>query len=378
MWAAFKAIRRLESYATLIAMLLVSIASAVPQPDVELVKDIAAIPRSLPPFTLPALGAFPDLVFGAIAVALVALAQAAGIGAAVANPDGLRPDASTDFRAQGYANIAGGFFSALPTGGSLSRTGVGTSAGARTRWAGIFAGLWLAVIVLAVGPVAGQIPMAVIGGLLLVIGGELIIGRIGDIVLVIRTSWLSSTAMLVTFLSTTQLPLQQAIFIGAGLSILMYAVEASRRGRVVELTADGSGGWVLGEPPPVIPSNRTTVLHYIGGGFFAEVNRLEEEWPDARGAVDAAVVLSLRGSAGIPSATFLKAFEQASARLREHNVRLILCGVPPSLRDVLEKSGTLDMLGKENVVVETPVLMDSLNTAYRLAERTRAKGDDIP
>ncbi|MGW5237736.1 SulP family inorganic anion transporter [Monashia sp. NPDC004114] len=57
-----------------------------------------------------------SLVFGAIAIALVALAHAAGIAAAVANPDGSRPDASTDFRAQGLANIAGGLFSALPTG----------------------------------------------------------------------------------------------------------------------------------------------------------------------------------------------------------------------------------------------------------------------
>jgi SulP family sulfate permease len=65
------------------------------------------------------------------------------------------------------------------------------------------------------------------------------------------------------------------------------------------------------------------------GGFFAEVNRLQEEWPDARGASDAAVVLSLRGSAGIPSATFLKAFEQAAVQLREQNVRLVSCGVPP-------------------------------------------------
>lgn len=372
-WAVFKFIRQFESYATLIALIVVSAGSAMFGVDVELVKDIAKMPRSLPPFSVPDVSALPHLLTGAVAIALVALAQAAGIGTTVPNPDGTRTDASADFRAQGAANIAGGFFSALPTGGSLSRTGVGTSAGARTRWSGIFAGLWLAVIVLLVGPLAGHIPMAVIGGLLLVIGGELIVGRVDDIVLVLRTSRLSSLAMIVTFAATTQLPLQQAIFLGAGLSIVLYAVEESRRGRIVELTPDGDGGWNIGDAPPAIPSDRTTVLHYIGGGFFAEVNRLEEDWPDTTDTTDAAVVLSLRGSSGIPSATFLKAYEQAHARLHERNIDLVLCGVTPSLNEALAKSGVLAKLGKDKVFPTSPRLLESLTEAYEMAERLRTR-----
>lgn len=375
-WAIFRAFRSLRAYATLIALLVVSVGSAVLRPDVELVEDIASVPRSLPPFSVPDLAAVPDLAFGAIAIALVALAQAAGIGAAVANPDGSRPDASVDFRAQGLANIAGGLTSALPTGGSLSRTGVATSAGAQTRWSGIFAGVWLAVIVLAVGPVAGQIPMAVIGGLLLVIGGELLAGRYRDIVLVLRTSWLSSTAMVVTFLATTQLPLQQAIFIGAGLSILLYAAAAADRGQLVELVPAGDDSWRMAEAPAALESGRTTVLHYVGGGFFAEVNRLEEEWPDVSRTSNAAVVFSLRGWSGIPSATFLKALERTSLRLRDRGVYLVLCGVTPRARDLLERTGALDVIGRDAVVVETGVLLESVTLAYVVAERHRTAGRD--
>ena len=49
---------------------------------------------------------------------------------------------------------------------------VAVSAGAQTRWAGIFAGIWLALLVLLAGSVAELIPMPVIGGLILVIGAE--------------------------------------------------------------------------------------------------------------------------------------------------------------------------------------------------------------
>ncbi|MEV7111005.1 SulP family inorganic anion transporter [Streptomyces anulatus] len=72
-------------------------------------------------------------------VALVALAQAAGIAPSMPNPDGTRSDVNGDFRSQGYANLVGGLFQALPSGGSMSRTGVAVSAGARTRQARLVA-----------------------------------------------------------------------------------------------------------------------------------------------------------------------------------------------------------------------------------------------
>jgi SulP family sulfate permease len=158
-WAVGHAIKRLESLATLIALVAVTVAVTLLGVAVEKVGDIATIPSGLPTLVLPDLSVAPHLVAGAVAVSLVALAQAAGISAAVPNPDGSRADTSRDFLAQGLANLSGGFFQALPVGGSLSRTGVATSAGARTRWAAIFAGAWLALIVVLFGSAAEVIPM---------------------------------------------------------------------------------------------------------------------------------------------------------------------------------------------------------------------------
>ncbi|MFC7876887.1 SulP family inorganic anion transporter [Isoptericola sp. NPDC057391] len=376
-WAALSLVPRLRKTATLVALVVVTVVVALLGTDVERVSDIAAIPRSLPPFTLPDLGAMPELVSGGLAIALIALAQAAGIGAAVPNPDGSRTNVSKDFTAQGMANVAGGFFGALPTGGSLSRTGVATSGGAQTRWAGIFAGVWLVVLVLLLGPLAGEIPMAVIGGLLLVIGGELIVGRWADIVLVFRTSWLSAAALVVTFLATTQLPLQQAIFLGAGLSIVLFAVQAAQRGRLIQLVPTDGGDFRVDDAPTTLPSGRTTVLHYVGTGFFAEVNRLEEEWPHTADAHDAALVISLRGSAGIPSTTFLKSLDRLLDRWHEHGVEVVVCGVPEDLARRFAAGGVSTRL-QGAVVPQTDVLLGSVREAYDLAERRRARRAQSP
>jgi MFS superfamily sulfate permease-like transporter len=51
----------------------------------------------------------------------------------------------------------------MSTGGSLSRTGVSVGAGATGRLGGVFAGLWLGLIVLLFGSYAEKVPLAVIG-----------------------------------------------------------------------------------------------------------------------------------------------------------------------------------------------------------------------
>ena len=80
--------------------------------------------------------------------------------------------------------------------------------------------------------------MPVIGGLILVIGLELVAGRLPDIKLVLRVAPISAVAMLITFAATTELPLHTAILIGVITSLVLYCVKASQ-----------SAGWsVLSRP----------------------------------------------------------------------------------------------------------------------------------
>lgn len=368
-WAVFHFIKPLESFATLLALVVVTAVVAVAHIDVETVGDIASIANALPPVTVPNFAAMPELIVGGVAVALVALAQAAGISAAVPNPDGSRTNMNGDFLAQGAANVAGGMFGALPAGGSLSRTGVATSAGAQTRWAGIFAGLWLAVLVLVAGSAAEIIPMPVIGGLILVIGAELVVGRLPDIKLVLRVAPLSAVAMLVTFAATTQLPLHTAILIGVITSLVLYCAKAAESAQLMALTPDPDGGWQQAPVPEQCASNDVTVLHYAGVGLFAEVARIDETWPRAAGTTNAVVVLSLRSLPDVPSSVTIKALRRWAGQLTANNGRLIIAGVNPGTAEVLLRGGLDDLLGADGVVPASDRIFGALDTAV---ERGRA------
>ncbi|WP_406059800.1 SulP family inorganic anion transporter [Streptomyces sp. NBC_01077] len=367
-WAATRLVKRLEPVALLVAMVLASVAVAVLGTDVELVRDIAHIPASLPGFSAPDLSVVPELLGGSVAVALVALAQAASIGPSVPNPDGSRSSVNGDFAAQGLANLAGGLFQSLPSGGSLSRTGVAVSAGARTRWAGIFSGVLLALIVLVCALLAERIPMPVIGGLILVVGGELIWGKRHDILLVLRTSRLSSAAMILTFLATTQLPLQQAIVLGAVLSLLLFCVQAARQSRLVALWRAPDGRWHTAEPPERLTPGEVTVLDYAGTSFFAELPRIESRLPRPDTAGPAVLVLVVRTLPDVPSSAVLKLLDRYAASLAAHGGRLVLCGVQPPLVGLLERSGLAARLGDGGIVPARPELFAPLEEAVAEAE----------
>lgn len=364
-WACARAVRRLESVALLIAMVLVSVVVAILGTNVELVRGIAHIPAALPSFSAPTWSAMPHLVGGALSVALVALAQAAGVAPSLPNPDGSRSSVNGDFASQGLANLGGGLFQALPSGGSLSRTGVAAGAGAKTRWTGVISGVFLALIVLVAGKLAEQIPMPVIGGLILVIGGELIWGKRSDIALVRRTSLLSTAAMLVTFAATTQLPLQQAIVLGAVLSLLLYCVQAARQSRLVALERDADGTWATteGPLPTVLPPGRVTVLSYEGTNFFAELPRLEAHLPRVDGARDAVLVLVMRTAPDVPSSAILKLLRRYASTLHAQGGRLVLAGVQPPLAALLQRTGISAQLGEGGVIPAEPALLAPLDRA---------------
>jgi len=373
-----KRIRPLEKYAAIIVLFAATLIVNVFNIQTALVGSIATIPDGLPHFMLPNFSLMPQLALGSVSVALVALAQGAGISTAVPNPDGSRSSQSRDFLGEGLGNLAGSFFQSMGTGGSLSRTGISVGAGANSRWGGVFAGLWLGLILLLFGSSAEKVPLAVIGGMLVVIGIELIVARVPSARLVIRTgAWGPITAMGLTFFSALFIPLQYTIFLGALLSLLLYVGASSRKFQLREAARLEDGGWEMRDAPQALASKQATVLVVQGLDFFAEVPALDDQMPPARGVSGAVVVLVLRDTRQITS-TAIKWLERYAQSLREGGNVLLLADVNPQVLDTLRKSGALDMLGAGNVFPATPRVLASENTAWEAAQnwlKTHAKSE---
>jgi SulP family sulfate permease len=331
-------------------------------PSVELVGKVAKIPSGLPSMVLPDPAMMPKLALGSLSVALVALTQGAGIATAVPNPDGSRASQSRDFIGQGLGNLFGCFFQSLGTGGSLSRTGICVGAGAKTRWAGVFSGVWLILIILLFGSLAESVPLSIIAGILAVVAVELIVARVPDARLVWRTSKGSAVTGLLTFVSALFIPLQYTVFLGAGLSMILYIYASARHVRLIRLVRNEAGHYEEGDAPETYPSGKVTVLRFDHLQFFAEVPLLDSMLPDNRGVKNAVVILTLRYIETLPSTT-LKWLARYAKELRENGNLLLVAGVVPHVFDLLERTEILNELGKENVFPAHRVVSESIEAA---------------
>jgi len=372
-----KRIRPLEKFAAIIVLVVATIIVNVFHIQTALVSSIATIPNGLPHFMLPNFSLIPQLALGSISVALVALAQGAGISTAVPNPDGSKSSQSRDFLGEGLGNLAGSFFQSMGTGGSLSRTGISVGAGANSRWGGVFAGLWLAGILLLFGSYAEKVPLAVIGGMLVVIGIELILARVPSARLVLGTGeWSSILALAITFFSALFIPLQDTIFLGALLSLLLYVGASSRKFRLQNAVRLADGGWEIRDTPKELKSNQATVLVVQGLDFFAEVPALEDQMPSIRGTSNAVVILILRDMRTITS-TAIKWVERYAQDLKTQGSLLMLADVNPGVLEVLKKSGALNVIESGNVFPATARVLAAENTAWDAAQEWLKKNASV-
>lgn len=145
--------------------------------------DIArvAVPESIAAaFALPGPGYFaplaaPAIIVSAVAIAFIASAETLLSAAAVDRMhDGVRTEYNKELRAQGIGNLLCGAVGALPMTGVIVRSSANVQAGAKTRASTVMHGIWILGFVALLPFILREIPMAALGGVLVVTGWRLV------------------------------------------------------------------------------------------------------------------------------------------------------------------------------------------------------------
>lgn len=117
----------------------------------------------------------PAILVSAAAVAFIASAETLLSAAAVDRMhDGVRTQYDKELRAQGIGNLLCGVFGALPMTGVIVRSSANVQAGARTRLSTILHGVWILGFVALLPWLLREVPMAALGGILVVTGWRLV------------------------------------------------------------------------------------------------------------------------------------------------------------------------------------------------------------
>jgi SulP family sulfate permease len=330
--------------------------------SVQRVSDVGTIPSGLPLPSLPNLSVLsPGVITGALAVAAIVLVQGAGVANAAPNLDGSRSNSDTDVAAQGMGNVASGLFGGQPVGGSVGQTALNVSAGARSRWGGIWSGLWMLVILVALSRLVGLVAMPTLAAILIYAAvGSL---KPAEIMTVLRTGRTSLIALVSTFAATLFLPVAAAVGVGVTLSLILQLNQETIDLKVVRLIPGRLGGYTEAEVPKTLSDDDVVVLDVYGSLFYAGAHTLQLRLPDPGTAVHAAVILRLRGRTTL-GATFLVVIGAYAQRLESTGGRLYLSGLDESVATKWEGNHLPERIGSVKLYRATPQIGESTHAAF--------------
>jgi sulfate permease, SulP family len=333
--------------------------------SVATVADGGALPTGVPLPTIPDLGALNlSVLGGAASVAVIVLVQGAGVAEAVPNLDGTRTVASRDFTAQGVANVASGLFGGQPVGGSVGQTALNVTAGARSRWASIWSGLWMLAILLAFSQIVGQVLLPTLAAVLVYAGWGTV--RPSDIGSIIRAGRIPAIALIATFIAVLVLPVATAVGVGVTASLLLQLNQESLDLRVVRLVPEGERRFREEPAPKTLVDENVLVLDVYGSMFYAGAKTLQHQLPDPLGAEAPVVILRIRGRTTL-GATFLSVIGDYSHRLDAVQGSLFLTGVDPE-RVARWSSGSVpEALGGVRIFEATPEVGAATSSALAAA-----------
>jgi sulfate permease, SulP family len=315
--------------------------------DIAQVGDIAEIPRTLPLITAPQLADIPVLLLPAISLAFVGLVQGAAVSAGFPNEAGSTPDVSQDFVGQGGGNLAAGLFQGMPVGGSMSASSLTATAGARSRAAMFYAAGVMAIVILLFSSVIELVAMPALAGLLIVVGVGTV--RPERILSVARTGAFPLTVMSITFALTMLIPLQYAVLVGVGISVILYVGRQSSRLVTRQLVVHDNGDVEEVDPVREVPADQVVVLQPYGAVFFATAPTLLEQLPTVTpDSTNSWVILRIRG-ADEAGASLIDVLRRYASELDAVGSRLVIVTDNDQVIRQLRVTGITDIIGDDGV-----------------------------
>ena len=241
---------------------------------------VGEIPAQLPPLSTPefSLTTIKMLAPEAFAIALLGLIEAVSISRAVATKSNQKINADQEFIGQGLSNIVGSFFSSYAGSGSFTRTGVNYSAGAKTPISAIFAAIFLMIIVLLIAPLTAYLPIAAMGGVILLVAYKLI--DFHHIYEILSFSKTETSILLTTFFATLFLELEFAIYIGVLLSLVLFLKKTSTP-RIETLSVDVSTNgqankFINIEMKPLKQCPQLKIIRIDMSVYFGSINHIQK------------------------------------------------------------------------------------------------------
>ncbi|MCQ2982813.1 MAG: SulP family inorganic anion transporter [Treponemataceae bacterium] len=324
-----------------------------------------SIPSSLPKPAFPQLSLdtvvqlFPSAVSIAVLGAIESLLSAVVADGMI----GAKHDSNTELIAEGIANIASPLFGGIPATGAIARTATNVKNGGRTPVAGIIHAVTLLLIMLVLGRYVVYIPMAALAAVLMNVAWNM--AGFPAVKALLKGQKSDITVLAVTFLITVFIDLTVAIEVGLGFAAFFFIKKMIDVSEVQTNSKSIVGGISGNGDVETIELPKDVLVYEIDGPLFFGTVRKFELAVEQAGVSYKALILRMRNTLYL-DAGGLRALEQLKAACDRKGVTIIISGIHTQPYLLMQKTGTLEVLGKENV-------FDNITAALKRAQEVSAK-----
>jgi SulP family sulfate permease len=200
-----------------------SIQTNIPHPVLPVISWQVFKQLIKPAFTIALLGGIESLLSAVVADGMI----------------GGNHRSNTELIAQGIANIGSSLFGGIPATGAIARTATNIKNGGRTPIAGIIHAITLFLILLILGKWAALIPMATLGGILIIVAYNM--SEWKSFFAIMKISKNDSAVLIITCLLTIFIDLTIAIEVGIILAGFLFMRDMMKASNVQHIEAENEG-----------------------------------------------------------------------------------------------------------------------------------------
>jgi SulP family sulfate permease len=294
------------------------------------------LPQTLPQFGFPELNlsTLGKLISPALALALLGAIEsllAARVSDSMIDD---RHNPHQELMAQGIANFVAPLFGGFASTGAMARTATNVKSGGRSPVAGCVHALCLLAIVLVLGPLTRDLPLATLSAIVMVVAVNMGKWQAFAPRELARYSNNYRAILLTTFFITVIFDLTLAVELGMVLSALFFITRMAALTRIEPITLDAAS-----DAPAI------RAWHLSGSLFFGAANKLEALL-DATNEHTRIAILDFSRVLNIDT-TALDILQTLHRSLHKHGAHLILCGLNPQPLSLFTRSGFAVELGPD-------------------------------
>lgn len=287
----------------------------------------------------------------AMAIAILALIEGTSIGKSVAARAGEHFNTNQEIFGLGMANLFCGLAGGMQASGSLTRSALTFSSGAKTAMSGIFSGLILFAALFGMGSIMHFIPKPALAVLVMFAGTRLI--NLKGIRLVTTATPGDRAVFFMTLLAGLLAPLDIAIYVGVGLSILLFLRKTSTPG-IVEYEYNEAGELAETKKLGETRDPEVSIVHIDGNLYFGSAEIFQDQLRRMLANPNLRVLILKFRNAHYLDATSVILLEELVRSARAAGRSIIICEVRGEAYQVFRSSKLLKVIGRENIFCDHP------------------------